>query len=106
MAGQWQSFKLASAGINPFSGANKSSDLSAMAAEFPRVQVKRVYSIALGRKSAGIYWQQSHSYFPTTAQVGDAAFDMSVNQTVLETYFRNTAEHGAENCVDKDRVRE
>src|ERR1700730_4962114 len=28
------------------------------------------------------------------------------NQTVLKTYFRNTAKHGAENCVDKDRVRE
>jgi hypothetical protein len=39
MAGQWQSFKLASAGVNPFSGANKSSDFSATVAMFPLRQI-------------------------------------------------------------------
>lgn len=40
MAGQWQSFKLASAAVNPFSGANKSSDFSATVADFSLRQIK------------------------------------------------------------------
>jgi hypothetical protein len=76
-----------------------------MAAEFPRVQVKGLQR----RAGAKVGWDllAAKSFlFSNHSSGGDAAFDMFVNHTVLETYFRNTAEHGAENCVDKDRVRE